>query len=313
VSATLTVLSPGLHTTVQDLGRWGHQSLGVSVAGAMDPYAHRLANAIVGNRREAATLEVTLLGPQLRFDDDRMVAVAGGWFELTLDGHVVPMGQALAARAGAVLAFGERQRGARAYVAVEGGIDVTPVLGSRSTHVATGMGGVDGRGLRAGDRIPLGSRPAAAPRRGVTPTELTGETGPIVVRVLPGPQDDRFVSDALDALVSAPYRVGVDSNRMGFRLEGPALRHRHGADVISDATPLGSIQVPGSGQPVLLMADRQTTGGYAKLATVITADIGAAAQAAPGDLLQFVLCSEADALAALVARERPLLAVEIES
>lgn len=309
----MTVLAPGLQTTVQDLGRWGHQAIGVPVAGAMDPYAHRLANALVGNRRDAATLEITLVGPRLRFDDDRAVAVAGGRFTVTLDGHPVPQERAVSAAAGAVLAFGERRLGARAYVAVSGGIDLPFVLGSRSTHVPTRMGGLHGRGLRQEDVLPLGPwglRSARAPR--VESSSAAADV-PLRVRVVPGPQEDRFMNDALEQLVSAPYRVGVDSNRMGYRLEGPVLRHRAGADVISDATPLGTIQVPGSGQPVLLMADRQTTGGYAKLATVITADIGVAAQAAPGDLLQFVLCSQAEALAALIARERPLLGVEVEA
>jgi antagonist of KipI len=312
MSATLAVLSAGLHTTVQDLGRWGHQALGVPVAGAMDPYAHRLANALVGNSHEAATLEVTLAGPRLRFDDERVIAVTGGCFDLTLDGRAVSMGQAVTVAAGAVLAFGARLRGARAYVAVGGGIDVAPVLGSRSTHVATAMGGMQGRALRAGDQLPLGRRWGAARRRPPM-SDNAAETVPVVVRIRPGPQADRFASDALDRFTSEPYRVGVDSNRMGFRLDGPVLRHRRGADVISEATPLGAIQVPGSGQPLLLMADRQTTGGYAKLATVVTADIGVAAQAAPGDLLQFAVCSEAEALAALVARERPLLALEAGS
>jgi allophanate hydrolase subunit 2 len=141
-------------------------------------------------------------------------------------------------------------------------------------------------------------------------TEVIRPERPATLRVLPGPQDDRFAIDALEALIAAPYHVSVNSDRMGFRLSGPVLHHRHGADIISDATPLGAIQVPASGQPVLLMADRQTTGGYAKLATVISADIGIAGQAAPGDLLRFKICSRAEAVTALVARERPLLALE---
>jgi antagonist of KipI len=313
MSPTLTVLTPGLQTTVQDLGRWGYQAIAVPVAGAMDPYAHRFANALVGNRRDAATLEVTLVGPRLRFDDERAIAVAGARFDVTLDGQPVPQDQAVNAAAGAVLAFGQRRRGARAYVAVSGGIDVPPVLGSRSTHVSTQMGGLQGRALRHDDVLPLGTRVASPVRAGRAGSSASAGNGPLRVRVVPGPQHERFVAEALDLLVSAPYRVGVDSNRMGFRLEGPPLRHRTGADIISDATPIGSIQVPGSGQPVLLMADRQTTGGYAKLATVITADISVAAQAAPGDLLRFELCSQAQALAALIARERPLLDLETES
>ena len=305
--SAIEVLVPGLQTTVQDLGRWGHQSIGVPVAGPMDPFAHRLANALVGNDRGAATLEVTLQGPTLRFTDARTVAIAGAQFDLFLDD--VPVGpSSFPVRPGAVLRFGERRRGARAYVAVSGGLDVPPVLGSRSTHLPTRTGGVEGRALIRGDRLPLGMPVVAARgRRGIEAS--FGDAIP-AVRVLPGPQDDRFTSDALAVLVSAPYYVTVDSNRMGFRLEGGALGHRAGADIISDATPMGSIQVPASGQPLLLMADRQTTGGYAKLATVISADIGVAGQAAPGDRIQFQLCSRSEAVAALLARERPLMAIE---
>jgi antagonist of KipI len=316
----IDVLAPGLQTTVQDLGRWGHQSIGVPVAGPMDPFAHRLANALVGNDRSAATLEVTLQGPTLRFGDARTVAIAGAQFDLFLD-DVQIGASSFPVRPGAVLRFGERRRGARAYVGVSGGFDVPLVLGSRSTHVPTHTGGLDGRALIRGDRLPLGTPikpgrgvgsldPTIQGARGRAEIEIPLHAASPAVRVLPGPQDDRFTSDALAVLASAPYYVTVDSNRMGFRLEGGALRHRAGADIISDATPMGSIQVPASGQPLLLMADRQTTGGYAKLATIISADIGVAGQAAPGDRIQFQLCSRAEAVAALLARERPLLAIE---
>jgi len=192
-------------------------------------------------------------------------------------------------------------------------VNVPVVLGSRSTHVPTAMGGFQGRALARGDRIPLGSR---LPEGSGIPKQVTAVVNsgsPAVVRVLPGPQDDRFADGALDLLTHAPYTISADSDRMGFRLEGKPLAHRGAADIISDATPAGSIQVPASGQPLLLMADRQTTGGYAKLATVISADIGIAAQAAPGEQILFKLCSRAEALAALVRRERPLLAIEPEA
>ena len=211
--------------------------------------------------------------------------------------------------AGAVLRFGARHRGARAYLAVSGGFDVPVVLGSLATHLPTATGGWQGRALRRDDYVPLGP---ASPigLRAHSHTSVTFDAGPSAVRVMAGPDVERFVPEALEALVSAPYHVSVESNRMGFRLEGPVLRHRVKADILSDATPFGTLQVPGSGQPVLLMADRQTTGGYARLATVITADLGIAGQAAPGDALRFVVCNRAEALLALVRRERPLLALE---
>jgi len=308
----IVVIKAGMLTTVQDSGRWGFQSRGVPVAGPMDPLSHRLANALVGNDRGAATLEITLLGPELEFESERVVAVTGAEFVLTLDGRPSPSNAAFVVPAGAHLRFGARQQGARAYLAIENGIAVVPVLGSRATHVISGLGGFSGRALRAGDRIPLAAGPRPH-RRAVAlaaDAPLALPAGHAVVRALPGPQADRFVPGALDALQSAPYAIGSSSDRMGFRLTGPALGHAGSADIISDATPLGVLQVPASGQPILLMADRQTTGGYPKIATVIAADLPIAAQLAPGDEISFAMCTPREALAALIAREQPLLRME---
>jgi antagonist of KipI len=310
---SLRVIRAGLFTTVQDAGRWGFQSQGVPVAGAMDPFAHRLANMLVGNPASAATLEITLAGPELLFEDERLIAIAGGEFDLAVDGSTVLEETAFLVRSGSVLRFGERRRGARAYLAVGGGIDVPMVLGSRSTHAPSRMGGVHGRALAAGDVVPLGPPGRAARGHSRRLGQAAGARrrgAAMPLRVLPGPQQNRFVSTALDALQSAPYRVLADSDRMGFRLAGPALRHLADADIISEPAPLGAVQVPASGQPILLMADRQTAGGYAKLATVISADISAAAQLAPGEELSFAVCTEAEAVAALIAQERTLLALE---
>jgi antagonist of KipI len=324
----VVVVRPGMLTTVQDNGRWGYQARGVPVAGPMDSVSHRMANALVGNAVGAATLEITLLGPELEFEDDRLVAVGGADFDLTVDGQPAPMRRPVTVRAGGRLRFGARRRGARAYVAIAGGIAVVPVLGSRATHLISGMGGVDGRALRAGDRLPLGVSAGSGPSGramdgrapGRRPGESFGDPAPVVpassepvaIRVLPGPQPEYFTPDALDALQSAPYTIGARSDRMAYRLEGPRLSHDsvRGADIISDATPLGVLQVPASGLPILLMADRQTTGGYPKLATVIAADISAAGQLGPGDRLRFVTCTRAEAMAALIAQERALMALE---
>ncbi len=307
----------GLLTTVQDGGRWGQQAEGVSVSGPMDLYSHRLANLLAGNGEAAATLEVTLAGPVLAFDDDRRVAVAGAEFEVTVEGRTVSPNSAVEVAAGERLAFGRRLKGARAYVAIAGGIDTPAVLGSRATHLPSGLGGLHGRALRNGDELPLG-QPSVVSGFGRTTRDVGAgfsrtavrppEGGPHVLRVLPGPQLDRFADDALDTLQSAPYRIATDSNRQGYRLEGPRLRHASGADIVSDATPFGALQVPASGQPILLMADRQTTGGYAKIAIVITADLGLAAQLAPGDEVAFTTCTLEDARAALASRERQLVA-----
>jgi biotin-dependent carboxylase-like uncharacterized protein len=309
--AELCVIKPGMLTTIQDTGRWGFQSRGVPVAGPMDPVSHRVANALVGNDRDAAALEITLLGPELEFDDERLVAVAGAEFELSLDGRVVPSNAPFIVSAGSRLRFGARGRGARAYLAVSGGIAVPPVLGSRSTHLVSAMGGIAGRGLRAGDRLPLGHTTrqqgrALAPQSAVLPLPDRH----VRIRVLPGPQVEYFSVDALDVLQSAPYVIGQQSDRMGFRLEGPRLTNARGTDIISDATALGVLQVPASGLPILLMADRQTTGGYPKIATVISADIAVAGQLGPADTMSFIVCSPREAMAALIAQERALMAVE---
>ena len=308
---SISVVKPGMLTTVQDTGRWGYQARGVPVAGPMDPVSHRLANALVGNERSAALLEVTLIGPELEFEDERLVAVAGADFDLSLDGRQVPSHAPFTVSSGSRLRFGPRRLGARAYLAVSGGITVPPTLGSRSTHLVSAMGGLGGRALVAGDRLPLGdsSLPqgtALAPQDSIVSLPHRHAT----LRVLPGPQVEYFTSDALDLLQSAAYAVAGNSDRMGFRLTGPRLTHSRGADIISDATPLGVLQVPASGQPILLMADRQTTGGYPKIATVISADMAVAGQLAPDDTISFVVCTRGDAWKALIAQERALMTLE---
>jgi antagonist of KipI len=322
------VIRPGMLTTIQDRGRWGLQARGVPVAGPMDPFSHRLANALVRNDANAATLEVTLLGPELEFDDERTIAVTGAEFELRVDGESAPVDAPFVVKAGSRLRFGARRRGTRAYVAIGGGLDTPPLFGSRATHVLSAMGGHQGRPLKAGDVVPLGapgtvapSTPHPAPSTSTQhpapgtehPAPSTHHPTPARVRVLPGPQADSFAESALDVLQSAPYVVGQQSDRMGFRLDGPRLRHAATPETISDATPLGVLQVPSSGQPILLMADRQTAGGYPKIATVITADLAVAGQLGPGDRLQFVVCSVREAMAALIAQERTIMAIEARS
>jgi biotin-dependent carboxylase-like uncharacterized protein len=311
MAAAVHVLKAGMLTTIQDRGRWGYQAYGVPVAGPMDPCSHRVANAVVGNDGDAPALEVTMVGPELEFEDDRLVAVAGAAFELAVDGRDVPAGRSFVVGRGSRLRFGRRLSGARAYVAIAGGIELPATLGSRSTHVMTGMGGLDGRALRSGDRVPLGAVPSRRPEPGrMVPRIVPMPSDRTRIRVLPGPQLERFVDGSLQTLQSAPYTVAVTSDRMGFRLEGPALIHSRGADIISDATPLGALQVPASGLPILLMADRPTTGGYPKVATIISADIGTAGQLGPGDCLSFVVCSPKEALAALIAQERAVMALD---
>ena len=307
-SRTITVLRPGLLTTIQDRGRWGYQGIGVPVSGAMDLPSHRAANALVGNPADAATLEATLLGPELRIDQDTMLAVTGADLSASLDGTPVPLDTPIRGRAGAVLRFGERRQGTRAYVACDGGIDVPAILDSRATHVVSAMGGVDGRPVRAGECLQLGPSaprlPLKAPGRPVRPA-----AGGVRVRVLPGPQDDYFPEAAFEVLQHSRFSVSTQSDRMGYRLQGGRIPRAAGREMISDATFAGAIQVPMSGEPILLMADRQTTGGYPQIATVITADLAGAAQLAPGDWIEFEICSRANATAALSAQEGRLRAI----
>jgi KipI family sensor histidine kinase inhibitor len=307
----ITVLRPGLLTTVQDSGRWGHQALGVPVAGPMDPLAHRLVNLLVNNPRDAATLEATLQGPELRVEQETHVAVGGGDLQPRLDGADLPMHVSVRCRKGAVLAFGGRRAGTRAYIAFDGGIDVPKVLGSRATHAVSGLGGVDGRPLKAGDRLPLGEPGADLKVGAVVGADLlVGPTQNVTLRILPGPQIDYFETAALEALEGAEFVVSPHSDRMGYRLTGGVLpQSRITGEMLSDVTFIGALQVPSSGDPILLMADRQTTGGYPQLAIVISADLPAAAQLAPGDRVRFERCTRPDALAALVAQEGRLLAV----
>jgi antagonist of KipI len=299
------VVRPGLLTTVQDLGRWGHQASGVPVAGPMDTFSHRLANALAGNDASAATLEITLIGPELQFERACSIALAGADFEVVCAGRAVPIGMAMWLDDGARLHFGRRRAGARAYLAVAGGIQTPPLLGSRATHVVSAMGGLNGRALAANDVLPIHAGRAPVPRRRAL--GLTLPTGRARLRVLPGPQADWFEPAALRSLSDTSFRISPRSNRMGYRLEGPQLPRLRTDEPISEPLTFGAIQVPAAGEPILLMADRQTAGGYPKIGCVIAADLPIAGQLAPGDFVEFDVCSRQQAAAAVIARERPLL------
>ena len=308
---SVTVLRPGLFSTIQDHGRWGYQGIGVPVSGPMDAVAHRLANALVRNPPDAATIEATLLGPELRVEQQTMTAITGGDLRATLDDAEVPRNAPVVCRAGSVIRFGERRSGARAYVAFGGGIATPRALGSRATHVLSSLGGVEGRALRAGDRLPLGE-PTVAPAKTIAagkPAWRSPAIGGARLRVMRGPQDAAFTPEAFDVLQRTRFTISGQSDRMGYRLSGdrPVPVSPSGR-MISDAAFTGGLQVPPSGHPILLMADRQTTGGYPQIATVITADLPAAGQLAPGDWVEFEECTRAEALAALIAQEGHLLA-----
>jgi antagonist of KipI len=302
----LLVVKPGLLTTVQDLGRFGHQDAGVPVAGPMDVFSHRHANQLVGNAPDAATLEVTLIGPELVVECATTLAISGAQFEVSCDDRPVATGAAFAVAPGQRLKFGRIFQGARGYLAVAGGVQTPPVLGSRATHLVSRMGGLEGRALAAGDRVPILAGAAAVPLRKSAGLTLPTK-GRTLLRVVPGPQDHWFEADALRKIAGVSFRISPRSNRMGYRLQGPPLERVRDGELISEPVGMGAIQVPAAGEPILLMADRQTAGGYPKIGHVISADLPLAGQLAPGDFIEFHLCSRQEAVAALIGRERLLL------
>ncbi|HEY8596807.1 MAG TPA: 5-oxoprolinase/urea amidolyase family protein [Thermomicrobiales bacterium] len=290
--AALLVATPGLMTTVQDLGRHGYGRFGVPSGGALDEGALRWANLLVGNEPDAAALEVTLLGPTFTIVGAQplILALTGADCGATLHGQALAPWRSFRAMPGDTIALGGCETGARAYLAIGGGIDVPTALGSRSTDLLSQLGGFEGRALRAGDRVPLRPPSELPPLRAVPPERIPHYGSATTLRVILGPQDDRITADALATFLSATYTLGNESNRMGARLLGPALTFRagsSGADILSEGIATGAIQVPAQGQPIILLAGHQTTGGYAKIATVIGADLWRLGQTPPGSSVSF--------------------------
>jgi antagonist of KipI len=305
----IDVLDGGLLTTVQDLGRVGYQRYGVPVSGAVDRFALRVANRLVGNGNGAACLEITLIGPRLRFLAGTVVALAGADLSPRLDGEPVATWEPFTVCAGSIVSFGNANDGARAYLAVAGGgIDVPVVLGSRSTHVRSRLGGFDGRAVKAGDRLeaPSQQAPRDVDGRRLPRDQVPSYRHSHTLRVVLGPQDDAFTQRGIDTLLSSTYTVSSQSDRIGYRLQGPAIEHASSPDIVSDGTPNGAIQVAGDGMPIVLLVDRGTTGGYTKIATVITADLSFLAQAAAGDLVTFTPVTVDEAHSLLREQEKQL-------
>ncbi|OGX83748.1 biotin-dependent carboxyltransferase family protein [Hymenobacter coccineus] len=323
---SLSVLHPGLLTTVQDLGRPGYQQAGVPVGGALDAVALRVANLLVGNDESAAGLEITLRGPCLRFDAGGLFALTGADLSPTLNGQPLQLHRPTWAPVGAELAFGAPRAGCRAYLAVAGGVAVAPVLGSRATYLRAGLGGWHGRALRTGDELPIGA-PLPLGQRIIA--ELAKNQSSIaqarwtpgpqlcpaprhrpVIRAVQGPEYGQFAVASQRAFWEQPFVVTAAADRMGYRLQGPALARLTDSELLSSAVTHGTVQVPPGGQPIVLLADRQTTGGYPRLAQVITADFGALAQAAPGQVLRFQEVSLDEAQALYLAQERAVRALQ---
>lgn len=282
------VIVPGALTTVQDLGRYGYQQSGMPCSGVMDQQSFSTANELVGNSPDAAVLEHTLFGGGYQFVSDTVIALTGADMNPTVNGTPCPMYRPVQVPAGAVLMLGMAENGCRTYLAASGGIDVPVVLGSRSTNLKCRIGGFEGRSLKAGDILQTG------PVR-ISYEEIKDRSAPqpvfsssISVHVIEGPQADYFTAHGLQTFYTETYTVSGQSDRMGCRMEGPAVESISGTDIISDGIVFGSIQVTSAGQPIILMADRQTTGGYAKIATVCSADLPLLAQCRPGDKVHFI-------------------------
>lgn len=302
----LLVESCGPATSLQDAGRRGWQRYGVSTSGAMDRLALATANALVGNGPEIGAIEFVLVGGTFRVEGgSARLAVAGAFGRAALDGRPVPDSTTLRIEPGQVFAWGPARLGVYAYLAVAGGLAVPPQLGSVSLQRRAGIGGVDGRALRAGDRLPLAAdRFPSGPDLTIDPVPLDRDAP---VRVVLGPQDDHFTPDGLATFLSETYRVRPEADRMGYRLAGPRIGHARGYNIVSDGIVAGSVQIPGSGEPIVMLADRQTTGGYPKIATVISADLRVIAQRRPGEAVRFAAV-EVDAAEAVARRRASALA-----
>jgi len=289
VSGRLRVLRPGPHDTVQDLGRHGYRAYGMPSSGAADWASLVAGNLLVGNPPTAAALESTLVGPVLRVEGGEVfLAVTGAPCTPRVDGSPVPCWTVLCLRPGQTLKLGSCHLGCRMYVCVAGGIETPEVMESRSTYVPGEIGGLDGRKLAEGDCLPVGmNSQGARVGRTLRPEFRPQMKEPWTLRAVRGPDDDAFLPESVSQFFSGTYRVSPASDRMGCRLEGPVLRHAGDAEIVSEGVIPGTVQVPGSGLPMLLLSDCQTTGGYPRIATVIRADMWAAGQLRPGDAVRF--------------------------
>lgn len=320
---SLAILQPGLLTTIQDGGRWGRQKIGVIPSGAMDRYSLRLANLLVGNEEYGAALEITLAGPVIRFTEDTLIALTGGDLSPTIGGAAVPMLRPVAVRAGTVLRFGPCRTGCRAYLAAAGSLAVPAIMGSRSASLRSGLPGLAGRALRRGDALPAGrpseqarallrrllaesAAPFAAAHWFLAETHVTEHRLQKPLRVMAGLQYEQFTEEARRSFFHTEWTVTASSDRMGYRLSGGRLALRAPLEMVSEAAATGTVQVPPGGEPILLMADHQTTAGYPVIGQVALVDAARAAQKKPGDRLSFRLITRDEAERLFLDMERAM-------
>ena len=306
----LCIQAPGALTTVQDLGRWGYQAIGMPVSGAMDAPALLRGNILLGNPDSAAALEVTMMGPSIRFEDgEGAVAITGGDLSPQLNGQPIPNWTVVPVKAGDVLSFCGPRAGCRAYVCVSGGIDVPPVMGSRSTYLKAKIGGFQGRKLQKGDVLNTGA--PGVYKAGVScPEALRPGYGNAPLRTVLGPQDSYIKPEGVKTFFEAEYRLSASSDRMGSRMEGGTpIEHVKGPDIVSDAIPMGAVQIPGQGLPIVMMADRQTTGGYVKIGVVHALDVARLSQFLPGSPVRFAQISQEEGIELSKAEAKTLEAL----
>ncbi len=295
----LKILSPGPLSSIQDLGRFGYLDTGFSPNGAMDTASLKNANLLVGNAPDEGAVEMTLMGITAEFTCDTVIALTGADMEPKRNGISIPMYRSISVKRGDILSMGMAKTGLRSYLAVAGGFDLPLVMGSLSTNLKCGFGGLEGRKLAVGDEIPLKRSVSDFSPRNMSGSHITD--GVQTIHVLLGPQDDYFTQKGIDTFLNTEYTVSAQSDRMGIRLDGEAIENRSGVDIISDGIVTGAVQIPNSGTPIVMMADRQTTGGYAKIATVVFSDLKRMAQLKPGSRLRFSAVS--DAMAVLFRKE----------
>lgn len=284
----IQIINGGFLTTIQDMGRYGYQETGMSVSGVMDTRAASLANILVGNDTNEAVIEITMMGPTMKFTEDEIIAVTGGDLGAKIDGKPVERYRAVLVKAGQTLSFMGMYGGSRAYIAFAGGLDIPVVMGSRSTNLKSKVGGYEGRKLGTGDEIafraPASWLPHMAERVYGLPSYGAKEW---TLRVVMGPQDDCFTDKGINTFLNSTYTISNEYDRMGCRMEGDVIEHKNGGDIITDGISFGAVQVPSHGTPIVMMADHQTTGGYTKIACVISVDLPELAQCMPGHTVRF--------------------------
>lgn len=311
--SVIQVQSPGLLTTVQDLGREGFGPLGVSSSGAADPISLRLGNRLVGNAEGAAALEMTLLGGTFLFPEGTIIALTGSDFGATLDGAPLELWTSVEAKPGQTLRMGSTGSGARSYLCVQGGIVERPFLGSASTHLLSGLGGHEGRALRKGDLLRTGPATGSFRKKAVGARVLERLSPRMVLRGTPGPQSDAFPPESQHLFYESTYRVAEESNRMGLRLEGPPIAFGSSGDMITEGVSIGAVQITAGGQPIILFVEQQTTGGYAKIANVISADLHSLGQLRPRDDIRFESVDWETARSLLLEQEKLLASEDLIS